>query len=100
MSWLSSDRNIWLIASFGLSCPPLPSGGLLGGRGHLASLSVVLVSGLGRSQPHEPEGPVCLLAVHVLGCSEICVVPVVIQDLYCVLSPFQDMSPFFRVSDN
>jgi len=30
MSWLSSDGNIWPIASLSLGYPPLPSGGLLG----------------------------------------------------------------------
>ena len=36
---------------------------------------------------HEPEGPASLLAIQVLGYSEVCEVPVVIQDFYCVLSP-------------
>ena len=43
MPWLGSDRKIQLIASLGLSCPLLLSGGLLSERGHLASLSVILV---------------------------------------------------------
>jgi len=49
MSWLSLDGKVQLTASLGLSCPPLPSGGLPDERGHLASLSVILVGGLGRS---------------------------------------------------
>ena len=36
----------------------------------------------------KPEGPASLLVVQVLGCSEVCEVPVVIQELYCMLSPF------------
>ena len=56
MSWLSSGRNIWLIASLGLDCPPLPSGNLLAEREHLASLSVILASGLGSSQTLRAKG--------------------------------------------
>ena len=56
MSWIGSGRNIRLIASLGLGCPPLPSGGLLDKRGHLASSSVILVGGLGRSQTVQARG--------------------------------------------
>ena len=48
----------------------------------------------------ESEGPVCLLVVQVLGHSEVHEVPVVIQELYHVLSPFQDVSPFFKALDD
>jgi len=50
MSWLGSDGSIQPIASLGLSCPLLLSGGLLGKRGHLASSNVFPVNGLGRSR--------------------------------------------------
>ena len=46
---LSLDENVQLISSLVLGCPPLPSGGLLDERVCLASLSVILVSGLWRS---------------------------------------------------
>ena len=88
MSQLGSGENIWLIASLGLNCPPLLSGGLLAEREHLASSSVILASGLGRSQTLQAKGTTSLLAVQVLRHSEICDVPVVIQDFYCMLSPF------------
>ena len=42
------------------------------------------------------EGPPGLVMVQHLGHSEICEVPVVVQDLDCVFSPFQYMSPLFK----
>ena len=42
----------------------------------------------------------CLLVVLVLGCSEVCQVPVVIQELYHVFGPFQDMSPLLEALDD
>ena len=52
----------------------------------------------GEVEPCEPEGPVALPMVHSLGSSEVCEVPVVIQDLYCILSPLQNVSPFLEAS--
>ena len=49
---------------------------------------------------HKPEGPSCLLAVQALGHPEVCEVPVVIQDLYRVFGPFQDMSPFLKALED
>ena len=50
MSLLGSDGSAWPMASLGLSCPLLPSGGLLGGREHLALSNVFPVDGLWRSR--------------------------------------------------
>ena len=50
ISRLGLEKTIWPITTLGLSCPLLLSGGLLSGRGHLASLNVFPVDGLGRSQ--------------------------------------------------
>jgi len=56
MSQLGLDEKIQLIASLGLDCPPIPSGGLLAEREHLASLIVVLAGGIGRSQTLQAKG--------------------------------------------
>ena len=42
------------------------------------------------------EGPPGLTAVQCLGHLEVCEVLVVVQDLNCVFSPFQYMSPLFE----
>ena len=51
-------------------------------------------------KPGQEEGTACLPAVQVLGLSEVCEVPMVIQDLYCVLGPFQNVSPLFQALDD
>ena len=47
----------------------------------------------GEIEPGEVKGPASLPTIQVLRCLEVCEVPVVIQDLYGVLFPFQDFSP-------
>ena len=42
------------------------------------------------------EGPLSLVIIQGLGCSEICEVSMVVQDLNCVFSPFQDVSPLLK----
>ena len=42
------------------------------------------------------EGPPGLMMVQGLCCSKICEVPEVVQELNCVLSSFQYMSPLFK----
>ena len=54
----------------------------------------------GEVKPCEPEGPAGLLMVQILGSPEVHEVPVVIQDLYCILSPLQNVSPFLEASDD
>jgi len=54
----------------------------------------------GEIESREPEGPVGLLAVQILGSPEVREVPVVVQDLYCILSPLQNVSPFLEASDD
>ena len=41
----------------------------------------------GEVEPREPEGPVGLPMIQILGSPEVREVPVVIQDLYGILSP-------------
>ena len=47
-------------------------------------------------EPRQVEGPLGLTMVQGLCHSKICEVPVVVQDLNCVLSSFQYMSPLFK----
>jgi len=54
----------------------------------------------GEIEPCKPEGPVGLPMVQILGSPEVREVPVVIQDLYCILSPLQNMSPFLEALDD
>jgi len=54
----------------------------------------------GEVKSGQEEGPECFPVVQVLGCLEICEVPMVIQDLYCVSSSLQDVPPFFQTPDN
>ena len=54
----------------------------------------------GEIKPREPEGLAGLPTVQILGSPEVYEVPVVIQDLYCILSPLQNVSPFLEASDD
>jgi len=54
----------------------------------------------GEVKPSQKYGPACFLAVQILGCLEVCEVPVVVQDLYHVSGSFQDVPPFFQALDD
>src|SRR5882724_11636032 len=100
MPQFGSDGSVQLITSPGLCCPLLPVGGLLIGRGHLVSSNVVRSVNQSEIEPCEPEGSAGLPTVQILGSPEVREVPEVIQDLYCILSPLQNISPFLEASDD
>jgi len=88
MARLGSDRSIQPIASPGLDVPFSYLVVCLMGEGvgfHRVSSQLVNQSEV---ESCEPEGPTGLPTVQILGRSEVHEVPVVIQDLYCILSPF------------
>jgi len=54
----------------------------------------------GEIKPRWEEGPASLLVVQILGHPKVCEIPMIIQDLYCMFSSFQNVPPFLQSSDD